>query len=354
MIFAQTAQASAGRSAHVIGCRPGNCLIKLLARRPTKHWPMDKTKILIDCDPGHDDALAILYAARHLELVGVTTVHGNNTLENTTRNALSVLELGGLTQPVAAGCASPLAQPRHPSAAAHGHSGLDGADLPRPSRDRVNTHAVDFIIESASQHRGELVLAILGPQTNVAVALQREPCLVDWIKEATIMGGSTDRGNVTPAAEFNVHCDPEAAWAVLNSGMRTRWVGFNVTRTTGFNEGDLRRLRESGGQVATTMADLMGFYLARQQERRRTEVAPVHDVCAIVPHVDESLLTYVGARMTVELTGTHTRGMTVCHLDEGLGLPTAAKDWPLVRVATAARSSALVEQLLQTLASYDR
>lgn len=314
--------------------------------------PLSGTKILIDCDPGHDDALAILYAAAHLDLIGLTTVHGNNTLENTTRNTLAILELAGLDHPVAAGCAHPLAQPRQPSAVAHGQSGLDGAELPRPKRGCIETHAVDFIIEMASAHRGELVLAILGPQTNVAVALRREPRLVDWIKEVTVMGGSTDRGNVTPAAEFNIHCDPEAAWVVLNSGLRTRMVGFNVTRTTGFNEVDLGRLRGSGRQVATTMADLMGFYLARQQERRRTEVAPVHDVCAIAPYVDESLLTYVDARMTVELTGTHTRGMTVCHFDEGLGLPESTKEWSSLRVAIDASSRALIDDLIETLVNY--
>ncbi len=313
---------------------------------------MSSTKILIDCDPGHDDALAILYAAAHLDLVGLTTVHGNNTLENTTRNALAILELAGLRQPVAAGCASPVAQPPQPSAAAHGRTGLDGAELPQAGRGCVETHAVDFIIEMASVHRGELVLAILGPQTNVALALRREPRLVDWLKEVTVMGGSTDRGNVTPAAEFNIHCDPEAAWTVLHSGLKTRVVGFNVTRTTGFNKTDLGRLRQSGRQVAVTMADLMEFYLARQQERRRTDVAPVHDVCAIAPYVDESLITYVDARMTVELTGTHTRGMTVCHLDEGLGLPESAKDWPALRIATKARSPALIDHLIETLVNY--
>ena len=166
---------------------------------------MSKRKILIDCDPGHDDAVAILYAARHLDLVGISTVHGNNTVENTTRNALAILELAG----------------------------LDGADVPEPKRRPVDMHAVDFIIDMGRRHRGELVLATIGPETNVAMALRREPRLKDWLQEITVMGGSTGPGNVTPAAEFNIYCDPEAAWAVFNSGIPIRMVGLNVTRRTG-------------------------------------------------------------------------------------------------------------------------
>ena len=138
---------------------------------------MAKQKILIDCDPGHDDAVALLFAARHLNLVGVTTVHGNNSLENTTRNALAVLELGGIDVPLARGCAEPLAMPNAGTAEVHGSTGLDGVTLPEPSRQPIDMHAVDFIIEMASRHRGELVLAAIGPETNVAMALRREPRL---------------------------------------------------------------------------------------------------------------------------------------------------------------------------------
>ena len=170
---------------------------------------MARTKILIDCDPGHDDAVAILYAARHLDLIGITTCHGNNTIENVTRNALSILTLADLDIPVAMGCSAPVAGPPVQPASSHGKSGLDGTDLPEPDRSPIAQHAVDFILEAASRHRGELVLAVIGPATNVALAMKREPRLA-WLREITVLGGSTHSGNITPAAEFNVWADPEA------------------------------------------------------------------------------------------------------------------------------------------------
>src|SRR5215217_6920829 len=137
-----------------------------------------RTKIIVDCDPGHDDAVAILFAARHFDLLAVvTTVYGNSSVENTTRNALAVLELAGIDVPVAAGCAEPLVQPPAQRGHIHGKTGLDGADIPAPTRRPIDSHAVDLIIELASRHRGELVVALIGPQTNFAVALKREPRL---------------------------------------------------------------------------------------------------------------------------------------------------------------------------------
>ncbi|HJQ55785.1 MAG TPA: nucleoside hydrolase, partial [Vineibacter sp.] len=139
------------------------------------------TKILIDCDPGHDDAVALLFAARHLDVVAVTTVHGNASLENTTRNALALLELANLDLPVARGCAAPLVGNATYAPHIHGKSGLDGANLPAPTRDVVASHAVDVIIEQAERHKGELVIAVVGPQTNLALALRREPRLAGWL-----------------------------------------------------------------------------------------------------------------------------------------------------------------------------
>jgi inosine-uridine nucleoside N-ribohydrolase len=311
-----------------------------------------KRKILIDCDPGHDDAVAILFAAWHLELVGVTTVHGNNTLENTTRNALAVLELAGLDVPLAAGCSAPLAQPRVASAAVHGNSGLDGSELPEPTRRPIDAHAVDFIIETAEQYRGELILASIGPQTNLALALRREPRLKDWLAEIAIMGGSTGAGNATAAAEFNIYCDPEAAWTVFDSGVPIRMVGLNVTRRTGFTETDIGVLRRSRRKVAAVIADLMAFYLARQRERHGLEVAPMHDVCAIVPYVDATAMQYLHTHVDIELAGTHTRGMTVCDLRPAAP---AGEHRPAANalVAVEATSRQIIEAVIDTLGKYD-
>lgn len=314
---------------------------------------MAKQKVLIDCDPGHDDAVAILYAAHHLDVVALTTVHGNNSLDNVTRNALALLELAGLDIPLAMGASDPLAQPRMAAAAVHGKAGLDGADLPEPRRQPIAAHAVDVIIDAASRHRDELILAAIGPQTNVALALRREPRLKEWLREITVMGGSTGAGNVTPAAEFNIRCDPEAAWAVFNSGIPVRMVGLNVTRRTAIDPGDIARMRSSGRQVAGTIADLLSFYLERQRERRGVAAAPMHDACAIVPYVVPGLIDYAEARVEIELTGTHTRGMTVCDLRSGRP-PLATADRPPVNVfvAVEARSRDAIKSVVDTLLTY--
>jgi inosine-uridine nucleoside N-ribohydrolase len=317
---------------------------------------MPKQKILIDCDPGHDDAVAILFAAKHMDLVGVTTVHGNNTLENTTRNGMAVLELGGIDVPLAAGCSEPLAQASVGVASMHGKGGLDGADLALPVRRPEAGHAVDFIIAMAEKHREELILATIGPETNIAMAIKREPRLRHWVREITVMGGSTTTGNYTAAAEFNIACDVEAAWTVFESGIPIRMVGLNITRRTGFDQGDIDRMRASGRQVAGVIADLMQFYLGRQQVGYGLNIAPMHDVCAIVPYVDDSLLQYLHTSARIELTGTHTRGMTVCDLRHPKGSVEPSlrnRSDPNALVAVEVRSRALIDRVIDTILHYD-
>lgn len=314
---------------------------------------MSKTKILIDCDPGHDDAVAILYAARHLDLLGLTVVHGNNTVDHCTRNALGLLELAGLDIPVAKGCADPLSGPKVLAANSHGKTGMDGTDLPAPRRGVVDAHAVDFLIETARAHRGELVLAVIGPATNVALAMRKEPRLASWLREITMMAGSTTLGNITPVAEYNVWCDPEAAAEVFACGAPIRMVGYNVTSVTGTTRQDIDQLL-AGPRVARQIGELIAFYLARQQERQRTDIATMHDVCAITPYVDDSLVTYRDCNVQVELNGTLTRGMTVCDLRplteagqrmRGVGPANA-------RVAIAADAARLIPGVLRTILSY--
>jgi inosine-uridine nucleoside N-ribohydrolase len=314
---------------------------------------MMRTKMLIDCDPGHDDAVAILYAAKHLELVGVTTCHGNNTIENVTRNALSVLTLGGVAAPLARGCGDPLIGRKALVANAHGTTGLDGTELPAPDRAPVATHAVDFLIDMARTHRDELVLAVIGPATNVALAIKKEPRFASWLREITVMGGSTGLGNITPVAEYNVWCDPEAAAEMFYCGAPIRMAGYNVTSVTGTNEADVARLL-AGPNVARHIGELLDFYLRRRRDRLGFDIAPMHDVCAIVPYVKEGLIEYRRCHVGVELTGRLTRGMTVCDLrtltpqgraDRGAGEPNA-----LVAIRTEARR--LIDHVVATLLSY--
>ena len=314
---------------------------------------MPRTKMVIDCDPGHDDAVAILYAARHLDLLGVTTCHGNNSIDNVTRNALQVLTLAGLDIPVARGCADPLAGRKVQPANAHGKTGLDGTDLPEPDRAPIDQHAVDFLIDTARQHKNELVLAVIGPATNAAMALKREPRLAGWLREITLMGGSTALGNITPVAEFNCWADPEAAQVVYESGVPVRMVGYNVTSRTGTNEADIARLR-AGGEVARRIGDLLAFYRGKQQEIFGLDIAPMHDVCAVVPYVREGLLEYRHCHVAVELHGALTRGMTVCDLRTLTAEGKALRGSPdaNAQVAIASDARRLIGDVVDTVLSY--
>ena len=314
---------------------------------------MPRPKILIDCDPGHDDAVAILYAARHLDLIGVTTTHGNNRIEHTTRNALAVLALGGIDVPLAQGAAAPLLGVAPHAMETHGVTGLDGAELPTPDRAPIGQHAVEFLIEQARAHRGELVLAVLGPATNVALAIKREPRFASWLREITVMGGSAGRGNVGPVAEFNVFCDPEAAAILFGCGAPIRTVGYDVTSQTGTTAADIARLA-GGGRVARTIADLLTFYRARQEEFFGLDIAPMHDVCAIVPYVDETLLTYRHCHVGVELTGTITRGMTVCDMRSltPAGQNMHGSGPPNAHVAVQSDAPRLIGAVVDTLLAY--
>src|SRR5215203_5116169 len=315
-----------------------------------------RTKIIVDCDPGYDDAVVILFAARHFDLLAVTTVYGNSSVENTTRNALAILELAGIDAPVAVGCAEPLVAPALHTREMHGRTGLDGANIPPPTHSAIETHAVDLIIALAGQHRGELVVAAIGPSTNLALALKREPRLRSWLREVTIMGGSTTVGTVTPVAEFNVHADPEAAAVVFESGIPLRMVGYDVTRQTGFDRDDIARLRESGRRTAAVIADLMNFYLGKQEQVFGLQVAPTHDVCALVPYVESSLIRTVETSVKVEGTSSSSLGMTVCDLrsvrpgaDAGLK---GVLD-PNARVAVEARSRRMMDLVIEAVLTYD-
>ncbi|TKT78349.1 nucleoside hydrolase [Aquamicrobium sp. LC103] len=269
------------------------------------------TKVLIDCDPGHDDATAILYAARHLELVGISTVYGNQSVDKTTTNALSLSDLLGLDVPVARGCEQPLIRTFRHGGDVHGKTGIDGAELPVPSRQAVDAHAVDFIIEMAGRYRDELVLCPIGPFTNVALALRKEPRLAKWLRGISCMGGTTQIGNTTPVAEFNIWCDPEAADIVFRSGVPMWMVGLNVTRQVGITEDDIARLN-AGNAVARTYGGLFTFFRQRLNEIHGLTTASLHDPCALVPFIDPELITYANCPVEVELGDGITRGMTVC------------------------------------------
>jgi inosine-uridine nucleoside N-ribohydrolase len=316
------------------------------------------TKILIDCDHGHDDAVAILYAARHLDLVGISTIFGNQTVDLTTRNALRVLALAGLDIPVAKGFAEPLIGPAPLAPDTHGATGLDGVELPEPRVEEIRHHAVAFIIETAHRHRGELVVAIIGAHTNVAVALRLEPRLRKWLKGITIMGGTAGVGNLKPQACVNVLSDPEAAHIVFTSGVPIKWIGYETTRTVLMRTPDIERLRREGGTVSRAVADIATYYRARQLAVNGIDGAPMHDSCAIVPFVRPGLIRYEPVPIAVELAASLTRGMTVVDrrpLQPGAVLKSVEPKRPAnAEMAVAVDVPGVIGDLVDTMLAYDR
>ena len=308
------------------------------------------TKLIIDCDPGHDDAVAILLAARHLELLGITTVFGNQRVAHTTDNALRLLALAGLDVPVARGCDEALVEPPTDAAAVHGATGMDGAELPPPVAQPLPVHAVEFLIEQARAHQGELVLAITGAHTNVALALRLEPRLRRWLRAITIMGGSTGVGNVRPAACINIVSDPEAAQIVFASGVPIHWVGYELTRTVLVEDGDIARLRASGRKVAGAVADLCSFYRDRQRAVMGLQGAPLHDSCA----AGADRLRGGGGRGRAG--AGPSRGMTIAdrrHLVRGADLGRIQPSRPAnAKLAVDADRRAIVDLVLDTVLTY--
>ena len=277
--------------------------------------PAGPARVILDCDPGIDDALAIAFACGHpgLDLAGLTTVSGYVDLAKVTRNALSVLELAGRPDvPVVAGSGQPLLRPPLDARGVHGESGLGAAQLP-PARARAASgHAVDFLIDTIGAAQGEITLVGAGPLTNIALALRREPRLAGWVRDFVIMGGSAGRGNVTPAAEFNIAADPEAAAIVFGAGWRVTMVGLDVTLQARATPGIQERMRGLGRLGADLLLPgLLGYTGEPEQRDAAAGGPPVHDVCAVALVAAPGLFSCVPARVEVETAGRWTAGMTV-------------------------------------------
>jgi inosine-uridine nucleoside N-ribohydrolase len=294
-----------------------------------------KKRLILDCDPGHDDAIAILLAARDpaVDLLAVTTVAGNQTLDKTSYNALRVLTLARRYDvPVAAGCARPLRRRLVTAGKVHGDSGLDGADLPEPAMELDGRHAADLIVEMAESSREDITIVATGPLTNVATALMRRPSLGERIEQVVWMGGSCGEGNVTPAAEFNAYVDPEAADVVFHSGMRLTMVGLDVTHQALYLEEDIDVIRGLKNSVAEVVADLLSFFVGTYRSVFGFPGCPLHDPCALAGALHPNMVKCVPMRVEVETRGQWTRGRTVCDRMGLWGMPQNARVGTLLDV----------------------
>lgn len=273
-------------------------------------------RILVDCDPGHDDAiaLALAHGSPAVELVGITTVAGNQTIEKVTRNARVVATVAGITDvPIAAGCAAPLVRPPFTAAHIHGDTGLDGPVLPEPTVPLDPRHAVDLIVELVMESApGTLTLVPTAPLTNIAVALRREPRIAERVAEVVLMGGGNGLGNITAAAEFNIAVDPEAAAAVFAAPWRVTMVGIDTTHQATATPQVRQRIRELGTDTARMVDGLLDFYAGTYTQQYGFAAPPVHDPVAVAAVIDPTLLRTVDAHVEIELAGRHTTGMTVC------------------------------------------
>ncbi|MEZ5247401.1 MAG: nucleoside hydrolase [Acidimicrobiales bacterium] len=271
---------------------------------------MSHVPMLIDCDPGLDDAIALLTAAHIADLVGITTVNGNVGIDHTTHNALAVAEVAGLAVPVHRGAARPLVNDPMDAAHVHGPTGLGSVSIPTVSRSIDSDDAVTFILDMARSVDG-LHLVPIGPLTNIALALQADPSLPSLLSGITIMGGAATGGNVTAAAEFNIWADPEAAAIVFRDGGPITMVGLDVTHQVLLGSSERDAMRAADTAPARLAADLLDYAVERAGEIRGWAGAPIHDACAVIAVTNPEL--FEGSRHTVEveLHGTHTRGMTV-------------------------------------------
>ena len=272
-------------------------------------------KIVLDCDPGHDDAIALLLAHGdpRIELLAVTTVVGNQTLDKVTRNALSVATLAGITGvPFAAGADRPLLREIAVAADIHGESGLDGPELPAPAFAAVDTHAVDLIVETVLAHEpGTVTLVPTGGLTNIALAARRAPEIVDRVKRVVLMGGGVAVGNRTPVAEFNIAIDPEAAAIVFEAGWEVVMVGLDLTHQALAGPEVRRAIRAVGTGPARFVDELLDFFAATYRDVQGFEAPPVHDPCAVAHVIDPTIVRAFPMPIVVETAGRHTTGMTV-------------------------------------------
>ncbi|WP_272666232.1 uridine-preferring nucleoside hydrolase UriH [Providencia sp. PROV174] len=272
-------------------------------------------KIILDCDPGHDDAIALLlaYGNPDIELLAVTTVAGNQTLEKVTHNALAIAEMAKITGiPFAAGSARPLVREIEVAPDIHGDSGLDGPVLPTPTLQLDERHAVSLIIETIMSHPPKTVTLVpTGALTNIALAARLEPRIVERVKEVVLMGGGYHVGNWSAVAEFNIKIDPEAAHIVFNEKWPLTMVGLDLTHQALATSDVVNKIAAIGSDCSQFVVELLDFFGKMYKQAQGFDAPPVHDPCAVAYVIAPTVMTTQKVPINIELTGTHTLGMTV-------------------------------------------
>ena len=304
--------------------------------------------VIIDCDPGHDDAvaLALALARPELDVLAVTTVSGNADLERTTRNALRVLALLGRRVPVAAGAERPLVREPWIPIEFHGESGLDGADLPEPTTGPIAASAVELMASILRDTPEPVTIVATGPLTNVALLLRSAPSLTERIEGFSLMGGSLGEGNTTASAEFNIWSDPEAAAIVFGSGRPIRMAGLDITHQALMLPDDVARLDALGTRPGRVFADLMRFFTVHHRDRYGWDGPPIHDAVAVAWLVAPELIGAAPLRIDIETGGGPARGRTVADREGLTGAP------PNAEVGLRIDREGLMDLLVDAIGSY--
>lgn len=274
---------------------------------------MEKQKIILDCDPGHDDAVAIMLAgsAENLELLGICVEAGNQTLEKTGRNTLNLVQYLNLNVPVALGSGKPLKREPQTCAAIHGESGLDGFEFP-PLKIRFHQQNAVELMKNLLQNHDHVTLVPTGPLTNIAELLMKHPEVKKNIKSIVLMGGSMGHGNVSPAAEFNILCDPEAADVVFNCGLPAYMLGLDVTRQALVTKKVMKKMATVHNDAGKLFTALMKVFNENQKKIFGFSGAPLHDPATIISLMNPNVITFQPMNVTIDVTGGPSYGRTNC------------------------------------------
>ena len=275
---------------------------------------MQKEKIILDCDPGHDDAVAIMLAAINpkIELLGITVVAGNQKLEKTVNNALKVCNHLNLDVPVFSGMSRPMIREQLIADDIHGETGLDGPKFEELKIKAEDKHAVNFIIDTLMNSDEKITLVPTGPLTNIGMAIRFEPRIIEKINRIVLMGGSYQLGNMTPAAEFNILADPDAAHIVFSSGVKVVMMGLDLTRQASATKEVVEKIKSLNNKASKLFVDLMEFFAASQKNVFGWSAPPVHDPTTIAYIIDPECIEVKPMFCEIELWSEKSYGRTLC------------------------------------------